>query len=102
MLAVPATYTSQRCSCCGFTYKGNRTKQAVFKCLSCGTELNADFNAARNILAAGHAVLAHGELMQQGQSAKCEPAEGNQSILTEPLGILALYGREDVNSSGVK
>jgi len=87
VLAVPAPYTSQRCSCCGFTDKGNRTSQAVFKCLSCGTELNADLNAARNILAAGHAVLAHGENVQLGVSEKCEPAEGKRSIPSEPVGI---------------
>jgi putative transposase len=90
VLAVPAPYTSQRCSCCGFTDKGNRTSQAVFKCLSCGAELNADLNAARNILAAGHAVLAHGENVQLGVSEKCEPAEGKHSIPSEPVGILAL------------
>jgi IS605 OrfB family transposase len=46
-------YTSQRCSCCGYEDPGNRPKeekgQAYFKCLQCGSEMNADFNAARNI-----------------------------------------------------
>jgi len=46
-------YTSQRCSKCGYTDSGNRPKeekgQAYFKCLKCGFETNADYNAARNI-----------------------------------------------------
>ncbi|PNC07366.1 hypothetical protein CK477_22470 [Enterobacter cloacae] len=37
--------------------KENRHSQAVFVCVACGYEANADINGARNILAAGHAVL---------------------------------------------
>lgn len=57
VLAVPPAYTSQRCACCGHTAKENRQSQAVFVCVACGYEANADINGARNILAAGHAVL---------------------------------------------
>ena len=42
-------HTSQICSCCGHWEEGQRVDQAHFKCKTCGTELNADFNAARNI-----------------------------------------------------
>lgn len=42
-------HTSQICSCCGHWEEGQRTDQSHFKCKSCGTELNADFNAAKNI-----------------------------------------------------
>jgi len=42
------TYTSQRCSCCGWTRKRNR-KGKVFKCSSCGYAADADLNASRNI-----------------------------------------------------
>ena len=62
--------------CC--TSVDNRKTQAVFVCTSCGHETNADVNAARNILAAGHAVLACGEIAQQGFSLKQEPAEAIQ------------------------
>ncbi len=75
VLAVPPQYTSQRCSDCGYVAKENRTTQAKFTCVSCGHSMNADLNAARNILAAGHAVLACGEMMQSGHSVKQEPAE---------------------------
>ncbi len=54
---VNPAYTSQKCSCCGHTAKKNRQSQAVFVCVACGYEANADINGARNILAAGHAVL---------------------------------------------
>ena len=36
----------------------NRTAQALFVCTAGGHQANADSNAAKNILAAGHAVLA--------------------------------------------
>ena len=42
-------YTSQRCSKCGHIDKDNRPSQAIFKCTRCGFEINADWNAARNI-----------------------------------------------------
>lgn len=42
-------YTSQVCSCCGHWDEGQRIDQAHFKCKACGAELNADFNASRNI-----------------------------------------------------
>jgi len=47
----------------------------AFQCVSCGYSANADINAARNILAAGHAVLACGDPAQLGRSVKQEPAE---------------------------
>ena len=42
-------HTSQTCSCCGHWEEGQRIDQAHFKCKACGIELNADFNASRNI-----------------------------------------------------
>jgi putative transposase len=59
---IPAAYTSQRCSACGYVAPGNRKSQAVFECEACTTgPCNADVNAARNI-AAGRAVTARGDL----------------------------------------
>jgi len=46
---VSAAYTSQRCSNCGHTERGNR-KGEVFRCLKCDHSGNADINAAINIL----------------------------------------------------
>lgn len=42
-------HTSQICSCCGHWEEGQRIDQAHFICKSCGKQINADFNAARNI-----------------------------------------------------
>ncbi len=75
VLAVPPAYTSQRCVCCGHTAKENRLSQSKFRCQVCGYTANADVNGARNILAAGHAVLACGEMVQSGRSLKQEPTE---------------------------
>ncbi|WP_332450367.1 RNA-guided endonuclease InsQ/TnpB family protein [Methanoculleus sp.] len=49
---VDARYTSQKCSVCGHTYKGNRDGSS-FRCRRCGFQLHADLNAARNIAQAG-------------------------------------------------
>lgn len=46
---INPAYTSQVCSVCGNLEDGQRIDQAHFKCKACGAELNADFNAARNI-----------------------------------------------------
>ena len=50
LVAVPAAYTSQTCHQCGHVASENRDSQAVFKCVECGYEANADVNAAMNIL----------------------------------------------------
>ncbi len=47
---VDPKYTSQTCCICGNVSKENRKTQAFFQCVSCGLELNADHNAAINIL----------------------------------------------------
>lgn len=47
---VPAPYTSQTCSKCGYCAKENRESQADFQCGHCGYKANADLNAAVNIL----------------------------------------------------
>jgi putative transposase len=49
---VDPAYTSQTCSKCGDIHKENR-KLESFKCVSCGYEIDADYNAAVNILHRG-------------------------------------------------
>ncbi len=58
LIKVQPQYTSQTCNNCGCIDRNSRISQSVFKCTSCGFEINADLNAALNILAAGHAVSA--------------------------------------------
>ena len=50
LVIVPAAYTSQTCHQCGHVASKNRESQAVFHCVECGYEANADVNAAMNIL----------------------------------------------------
>jgi len=46
---VSPAYTSQRCSSCGFTHESNRQSKHQFVCQKCEYELNADYNASKNI-----------------------------------------------------
>jgi len=48
---VDARYTSQKCSVCGYVYRGNRSKKnsSDFHCRRCGFRCHADLNASRNI-----------------------------------------------------
>jgi putative transposase len=46
---VSPAYTSQRCSSCGFTHETNRRSKHQFVCQKCEYELNADYNASKNI-----------------------------------------------------
>ena len=46
---VHSAYTSKQCPVCGCIDEDNRKCQEAFKCVECGHEVNADFNAAVNI-----------------------------------------------------
>lgn len=82
VLAINPAYTSQKCACCGHTAKVNRQTQANFVCTACGYSANADINGARNILAAGHAVLACGGTAHSGRPLKQEP-DAERSAVTQ-------------------
>jgi putative transposase len=60
ILKLPAAFTSQRCSACGYVAAESRKSQTAFRCVACGWAGNADYNAARNIAAAGQAATARG------------------------------------------
>lgn len=72
LITVPPQYTSQKCPICQFVSSDNRKSQTVFRCVDCGYTNNADHVAAINILAAGHAVSACGEIGSQSCSVKQE------------------------------
>ena len=97
LVRVNPAYTSQRCSCCGQIDVRSRKSQAQYECAACGHAEHADVNAAKNILAAGHAVWssrkfegtkACGEDVRraevakpkQAASMKQEPAEGGAFV----------------------
>lgn len=69
VLKINEAYTSQTCSICGG--RGVRHK-GLFKCPSCGAELNADYNGSRNIMkrAFGLASKAGAEANQPGTNPK--------------------------------
>lgn len=50
VLYVCPTYTSQRCSSCGWVRSNNR-KGKLFKCGKCNLSLDSDLNGSRNIVA---------------------------------------------------
>jgi putative transposase len=55
VVVVDPRHTSQACSRCGYTARTSRRSRSHFVCQSCGFELQADLNAARNIAAKYHA-----------------------------------------------
>lgn len=70
IVKVNPAYTSQTCNACKHIARESRESQAVFRCVACGHQDNADVNAARNIRergielasAAGLAVAGRGDL----------------------------------------
>ena len=54
-IAVAPQYTSQTCPHCGHCDSGNRPRQALFHCLQCGYEENADVVGAINVKKKGRA-----------------------------------------------
>lgn len=72
---VSPKYTSQRCSRCGYIAEGNRKTQSEFKCVACGIEMNADFNAARNIAEPRIEELIASELKRQEHEKRAALAE---------------------------
>jgi putative transposase len=57
LISVPAAYTSQTCAGCGVVDARSRKSQAVFACVHCSHEDNADVNAAKEILRRSTALL---------------------------------------------
>lgn len=58
--AVPAPYSSQQCSGCGYVHKTNRKSQVRFQCGFCGKKLHADVNASRTVALRRSRPLPHG------------------------------------------
>ncbi|MBA7587613.1 hypothetical protein ES708_29644 [subsurface metagenome] len=81
LVEVDAKYTSQKCSCCGNTEKGNRKSREIFKCLNCGHEENADINAAKNILTVGRTGIACQANCMSGRQQ--EPAGTREGVLSQ-------------------
>jgi putative transposase len=87
VVVVPAAFTSLRCSACGHVDPKSRDSQAVFRCTHCSRPAeHADVNAAKNILAAGLAVVACEDNAcpsRQAESPKQEPAGTREELLLQ-------------------
>jgi IS605 OrfB family transposase len=62
VVEVDPRKTSQACSRCGHAERGNRTRQARFRCTACGFTIHADLNAARVIAAGGACFVGVGDV----------------------------------------
>lgn len=71
LILVNPAYTSQICSECGYCDSRNRESQADFECKQCHVSMNADLNAANNILKRG---LDHLIGLDEAEHAETESA----------------------------
>jgi transposase len=94
---VSPMHTSTTCSCCGVNEKKHRKSQAVYECDACGSAMNADHNAAINILRP-----------ERGQRRAGRPSPGSAnltwsrsdlSVLPPDQEIPVLQGGEGVKES---
>jgi putative transposase len=76
VVKIPAAYTSQRCSACGHVAAESRQSQTAYRCVACAWTGNADYNAARNIAAAGQVVAARGGQESPGPLNREPPTLG--------------------------
>jgi len=93
LVIVPAAYTSQTCHKCGHVASENRESQAVFHCVECGYEANADVNAAINIL--GRAISKTGgdtALDVEGPRWRPDEASTPSTPIGSPLGVRPVKG----------
>jgi len=74
------TYTSQRCSQCGWTRKSNRNGK-LFKCGSCGFTYDSDLNASRNIALELTSIPKKQRLKRQNLKGFFWNAEGQEPIV---------------------
>lgn len=61
LIGINRRPSSKRCSACGYIVPSLSLNVRSWTCPECGTSHDRDINAARNVLAAGLAVSAHGE-----------------------------------------
>jgi putative transposase len=79
-VAVNPKNTSRTCPCCSHISVDNRKTQALFACIKCGHDANADHVGAINVLAAGHAAIACGGTAQSGHLSKQEPTKATRAL----------------------
>jgi putative transposase len=85
VLEVPAHYTSQECSQCGYIHSGNRLTQADFVCQSCGCHVNADDNASTVIAKRGIKVILSGQYKVKDKKKTMRTKQKVGVVCPEPL-----------------
>ena len=80
LIKVNPRFTSQTCFKCQHVAVDNRQTQSRFECVKCGYIANADFNAARNILAAGHAALSVEGGCSKGRPMKQKTCDTREKV----------------------
>ncbi len=78
---VSSAYTSQQCSDCGHTTKGNRNG-SKFKCVNCGKELHSDYNAAKNIAK---------KFLRNGQKSSMRKSHGQLALKSGTVNLNGGY-----------
>jgi putative transposase len=76
--------STKQCSTCGSIAKAMPLNVRQWRCIPCGTFHDRDLNAAKNILAAGHAVLARGGRVRPGATLVA-PGGARRSVLQPAL-----------------
>ena len=79
---ISPTYSSQRCSECGWVRKSNRNGKQ-FKCKSCGFSCDADLNASRNIALELPAISRQHRLRQENREGFYWNALGQEPIVPD-------------------
>lgn len=77
---VDPTYTSQRCSCCGWVRSTNR-KGKRFRCVRCGFASDADLNASLNIRADLRPIGTKERLLRKNRIGFCWCEAGKEPIV---------------------
>ncbi|GAC1349475.1 MAG: hypothetical protein NVSMB27_22960 [Ktedonobacteraceae bacterium] len=84
---IDPRHTSQTCSRCGFQHRYNRRSQSLFHCRSCGYQLNADYNASKNIRDKFSTLASSGISSASGPPSiglSCQSSDEMQAHVLEP------------------
>lgn len=79
---VSPTYTSQRCSSCGWVRSSNRNGK-LFRCDQCGFRIDADLNASRNIATFLRPIWTKERLLQKNRTGFYWNEVGQESIVPD-------------------
>lgn len=82
---VHPCYTSKQCPVCGYIDDNNRKTQEAFRCVECGHEANADFNAAFNIKNRVDITVLCDKLLKQSDNGTYLPKPLKRSKVKEVL-----------------